>query len=322
MTAFTRKRVVAAAVVTGFLALLLGVGAVSRSTSNTAAPKASLGTATTPTVPAALWYWTMAVSPSDPNALVLGTNSGLLRSTNGGKTWKPTGPKNVNATSLVQAGSVIFMGGARASAAAGPVVRKGNARAATSGASVFAASTDGGVTWRLLHPTGLPNVAVQALAVDPTSPKTLYALLNTGKLYRSTDDGSSFRLVTSRLGIPPWALAITQNSHFVGGDMDAGPHTSTNGTAWQPTAYTDARGGHMVMEYAVQPNDTARILMTSIGVELSPDGGKTWHPALKSTVMFGPVAWAASKPQIAYAVGFDSSIWRTADGGTTWIEVS
>ena len=104
--------------------------------------------------------------------------------------------------------------------------------------------------------------------------------------------------------------------------MDAGPHTSTNALAWQPTAYTDARGGHMVMEYAVQPSDAARILMTSIGVELSSDGGKTWHPALKSSVMFGPVAWAASKPEIAYAVGFDSSIWRTADGGTTWAEVS
>jgi photosystem II stability/assembly factor-like uncharacterized protein len=253
---------------------------------------------------------------------VLGTNNGLVRSTNGGKTWKATGPKNVNATSLVQAGSVIFMGGAHASASAGPVVRNGTARAATNGASVFAASTDSGVTWRLLHPSGLPNVAVQALAADPTSSTTLYALLNNGRLYRSTDDASTFRLATTRLGIPPWALAITKNSHFVGGDMDAGPHTGTNAFAWQPTAYTDARGGHMVMEYAVQPSDTARILMTSIGVEISSDSGKTWQPALKSTVMFGPVAWASSKPGVAYAVGFDSSIWRTADGGTSWTEVS
>ena len=321
MTAFTRKRLVVLGIVAAFIAVLAAVGAISRSTSSTVAtttPQAS----GTPTVPSALWYWTMAVAPSDPNTIVLGTNNGLLRSTNGGKTWKTTGPKAVNATSLVRAGSVIFMGGAHASATAGPVVKTATARAASSGASVFAASTDGGATWRLLHPAGLPDVAVQALAVDPTSTTTLYALLNTGTLYRSTDDASSFRLVTPRLGIPPWALAITQNSHFVGGDMDAGPHTSANGTAWQPTTYTDARGGHMVMEYAVQPTDTTRILMTSIGIEISSDGGKTWHPALKSTVMFGPVAWASIKPDVAYAVGFDSSIWRTGDGGQSWTEVS
>ena len=322
MTIFKRKRVVTAAVVAAFLAVLLGVGAVSRSTSNTAAPTALQGATTTPTVPSELWYWTMAVAPSDPNVLVLGTNSGLLRSTDGGKTWKATGPKNVNATSLVSAGSVIFMGGARASASAGPVVRKGNARAATDGASVFAASTDGGRSWRLLHPAGLPNVAVQALAVDPASSNTLYALLNSGTLYRSTDDASTFRLVSSRIGIPPWALAITQNSHFVGGDMDAGPHTSSNGHAWETTAYTDARGGHMVMEYAVQPSDSTRILMTSIGVEISSDGGKSWQPGLKSSVMFGPVAWSASEPDLAYAVGFDSSIWRTDDAGKSWTIVS
>jgi photosystem II stability/assembly factor-like uncharacterized protein len=37
--------------------------------------------------------------------------------------------------------------------------------------------------------------------------------------------------------------------------------------------------------------------------------------------MFGPVAWAASKPDLAYAVGFDSSLWRTTDGGSSWTEV-
>jgi photosystem II stability/assembly factor-like uncharacterized protein len=38
--------------------------------------------------------------------------------------------------------------------------------------------------------------------------------------------------------------------------------------------------------------------------------------------MFGPVAWAPSSPDTAYAIGFDGSIWRTADGGTTWARVS
>ena len=321
MTVFRRKRVAVVAAVAAFVAALAALGALSRATTTVPAPAVAVQPATGSTVPFASWYWTMAVSPADPNVLVLGTSSGLDRSSDGGKTWKPTGPAGINATSLVTIGNVIFMGGARGESKAGPVIRTGAVRSVADGAAVVEASTDGGQTWRVLHPSGLPNIAVQALASDPANSTALYALLNNGKLYRSTDDASSFQIVSSKLGIPPWAFAITQGNHFVGGDMDIGPHVSTNGLTWQQTAYTDARGGHMVMEYAVQPTDTTRVLMTSIGIETSTDSGTTWHTALKSTVMYGPVAWAPSKPDLAYAVGFDGSVWHSADSGTSWTKV-
>ena len=257
-----------------------------------------------------------------PDVVVVGTSNGLYRSSDGGKTWRPTGPKGVAATSLVQAGSSLFVGGVQAAPTASPVIRKGSGRAAPDGPAVLAASTDGGKTWRELHPRGLPNVSVQALAVDPANSTALYALLNTGRLYRSTDGARSFQLVSSKLGVPPFALAITQNSHFVAGDMDSGSYLSTNGKAWQRTAFKDSRGGRMVMEYAVQPTDSTRVLMTSLGIEMSTDSGKTWHVALKSNVMFGPVAWASDTSGVAYAVGFDGSVWRSDDGGKSWTKVS
>ena len=152
--------------------------------------------------------------------------------------------------------------------------------------------------------------------------KDLYALLNNGKLYRSTDGARSFRLVSQKIGAPPWALAVAQSGHLVAGDMDSGGFLSTNGKVWQKTPFVDSRGGKMVMEYAVQPTDTAHVLMTSVGIESSSDGGKTWHLALKSNVMFGPVAWAPSASDVAYAIGFDRSFWRSDDGGKTWAKVS
>ena len=318
MRVFTRKRVVTAAFVAAFVAVFAAIGAVSRSS-----PTAVETTAAESTVPSAPWYWTMVVSPSDPDVLVLATSDGLYRSSDGGKTWKPTGPKRVNATSVVQAGSSIFAGGVRiAGANPGAVIRKGTGRAAPDGPAVLLASSDGGKTWRELHPRGLPNVAVQALAVDPAKSTALYVLLNTGGLYRSTDGARRFKLVSSKLGIAPWALAITQDGRFVGGDMDSGYHVSTNGKAWKQAAYTDSRGDRHVMEFAVQPTDSTRVLMTSRGVEMSTDGGKTWHVVLKSDVMFGPVAWAPSKSDVAYAVGFDRSLWRSDDGGKSWTKVS
>ena len=69
---------------------------------------------------------------------------------------------------------------------------------------------------------------------------------------------------------------------------------------------------------AVQPGDTTHIIMSSIGIELSTDGGKTWSPALKSTTMFGPIAWASGSSGVAYAAGFDGSVWKTTDSGKTW----
>jgi hypothetical protein len=42
---------------------------------------------------------------------------------------------------------------------------------------------------------------------------------------------------------------------------------------------------------------------------------------LKSKIMFGPVAWAPGTAAIAYAVGWDRSVWRSDDGGNTWTHV-
>jgi photosystem II stability/assembly factor-like uncharacterized protein len=264
----------------------------------------------------------MAVSPSDANVLVLGTNAGLYRSTDGGKTWQQTGPKNVNATSLLQVGDSIYAGGVPAASTAPPVVRKGNARTAPTGTSLLTVSTDGGKSWQTLHPKGLPNVSLQALTVNPSGGSDLYALTTTGKLFRSTDGAKSFTLVSPKLGVPPWALAQTTNGQFVAGDMDNGASLGANAKAWKKESFKDPRGTKMVMEYAVQPSDASHVLMTSYGVEASTDGGKTWHVVLKSPVMFGPVAWAAgSSSNTAYAIGFDGSLWRTDDGGKTWAPI-
>ncbi len=273
-------------------------------------------------VPQARWYWTMAVSPTNPKVLVLGTNAGLYRSVNGGKAWHTTGPANLNATSLVRVGNTIFAGGVVESPTGPATLTVHGQYIVPTGRGVLEASTNGGSTWQQLHPTGLPGLAVQALATDPTSSKSLYAELKNGALYASGDGGHSFKLVTHKVGGTPWALAITQPGRLVAGDMTTGNFVSADATHWLDTGFTDSQRGKMVMEYAVDPTNPAHVLMSSYGVVSSTDGGKTWGSSLDSKVMFGPVAWAATTPTVAYAVGFDSSLWRTNDAGKTWTKVA
>jgi photosystem II stability/assembly factor-like uncharacterized protein len=273
-------------------------------------------------VPQARWYWTMAVSPTSPKVLVLGTNTGLYHSVDGGKSWHTTGPTNLNATSLVRVGKTIFAGGVVESPTGPATLTVHGQYIVPAGQGVLESSANGGATWQQVHPSGLPALAVQALATDPSSSSSLYAELRNGAVYSSSDGGHSFTLVTHKVGGTPWALAITQPGHLVAGDMTTGNFLSADATHWLDTGFTDPRKSKMVMEYAVQPSDTSHVLMSSYGVVSSTDGGKTWHDSLSSKVMFGPVAWAAGTPSVAYAVGFDGSLWRTSDAGKSWTKVS
>ena len=76
------------------------------------------------------------------------------------------------------------------------------------------------------------------------------------------------------------------------------------------------------MSVAVDPRSPNRILATTTGIALSQDGGTTWSIAHRSKVMFGALAWCPSHKGMAYAVGYDRSLWRTTDGGKRWARVS
>ena len=69
-------------------------------------------------------------------------------------------------------------------------------------------STDGGGSWTAIN-TGLTNTEVQALAIDPSAPGTLYAGTYAGGVFKSTDAGVSWTEMNAGLATPNvTALAI------------------------------------------------------------------------------------------------------------------
>jgi len=57
-------------------------------------------------------------------------------------------------------------------------------------------SNDSGLTWQPSG-TGLPNVEIAALALNPSQPDRLYAATGDGVLFRSEDNGQRWQAVAT-----------------------------------------------------------------------------------------------------------------------------
>jgi photosystem II stability/assembly factor-like uncharacterized protein len=148
----------------------------------------------------------LAISPDDPGVVYAGlagsSARGLFRSSDGGRTWQrlsaPLGDTDVFAVAVdPEAPSTLYLG---------------------SGDEGIFRSTDGGATWEPAS-SGLPRIAVQAttaagevtrvtttvgitaLAIDPASPSTLYAVTGGSGIFRSTDAGRTWHAPNAGLSV-------------------------------------------------------------------------------------------------------------------------
>lgn len=246
-------------------------------------------------LPAASDYHSLLVGPDDPSELLLGTHDGLYRSSDGGLTWVFAGLAGQDAMNLARPTSSTVW---------------------AAGHNVLARSVDGGSTWVDVAAGGLPSLDVHGFAVDPDRPKELYAAIAGAGLFRSTDEAESFQQVSADVGPSVMALALGAGGQLLAGDMQQGILTSSDeGKTWS-RVHADP-----VMGLAVNPEDPRRILAGGPGVLLSTDGARSWKEVLDVPDGAGPVAWSPGDPSVAFAVGFDRLLYRSADGGATWAPV-
>jgi photosystem II stability/assembly factor-like uncharacterized protein len=251
------------------------------------------------TLPATADYHSLLVGPTDPDRVWLGTHAGLHESTDGGRSWVETGLAGRDAMNLA-----------------------GSPRSAktvwAAGHLVFAKSTDGGTSWTDVSPEGLPSLDIHGFATDPRNPSRLWAAVAGEGLFRSTDGGRSFSLVSSEVGAGVMALGVAPNGRLLAGDMQQGLMSSTDdGESWTQVL------SEGLMGLAINPRSPSQVLATGqSGIWSSGDGGSTWrivHPMLQGA---GPVAWAPSAPKTAYAVGFDRMLYKTENAGASWRPVT
>ena len=237
-------------------------------------------------------YHSLLVNPSNSQKLMLGTHVGLYVSSDGGRHWRFDALSGDDAMNLARpAGATVWLAGHQ----------------------VFMKSGDGGTTWSDVRPAGLPSLDIHGFTVDPRNASILYAAVAGQGLYRSGDGGRSFSLASDQVGANVMALAALPDGRILAGDMQQGLlESSDGGASWKQ------RLRAQVMGLAVNPSNPRRLLATGAGIALSTDGGRSWRSVLDLPDGAGPVAWARSNPQLAYAVGFNRTFYRSADGGKTW----
>jgi photosystem II stability/assembly factor-like uncharacterized protein len=148
-------------------------------------------------------------------------------------------------------------------------------------------STDGGVTWKVVERGLPPNAFIDGLALDPTSPSTIFARANTGTVVKSIDGGESWTILD--LNLPP-------GNHFVAP------------AAGSSTVYA----GY----YILDPSGIG-------GVSKSNDGGLSWSAA--SAGMFAlDLRVLATDPvdPLTIYTGGAAGLFRSIDGGANWTTLS
>lgn len=247
----------------------------------------------------------IAVSPSDPNVIYVGsgeglhrpdlsTGDGIFKSSDGGQRWMHVGLPDVQQVARIIVHptnpDIVFVAGL--GHPYGPNEQRGVFR-----------SSDGGASWdRVLYIN--ENTGAIQVEFDPTNPQVLFASLwehregpwenaafsgTHSGLYKSTDGGSHWRQL--RTGLPganeglgrigvgiapgnPQRMYATVDSREDGGiycSDDAGESWSTVSTdrrLW-------GRGGDFA-EIRVHPHDENVVYVGNIASYQSDNGGETW----------------------------------------------
>jgi photosystem II stability/assembly factor-like uncharacterized protein len=247
----------------------------------------------------------VAVSPSDPNTIYVGQGEetvrgnlssgfGIWKTTDAGKTWQHMGLKASKHISRIRIHpknpEILY------------VAALGNLYKDTEQRGVYK-SIDGGKSWQRILFSDAGSGAVD-LVFDPTNPRTLYAStwtirrtpysLSSGgegsKLWKSIDEGASWKEISAKEGFPKGLLGIIGvavspvNSDriwaMVENEPDGGLYRSDDGgETWRKLNNERAlrqRAWYYTRIYA-HPTDVDQLYVMNVAYHHSKDGGKTFN---------------------------------------------
>lgn len=214
--------------------------------------------------------------------------------------------------------------------------------------------------WQFAGPENIGGRVVD-IEMNPLNPNTTYLAAATGGIFKSTDGGTNWFPIfdnESTLSIGDIAIAPSDTNIIYAGTGEAnggsgsltydanGIYKSTNGgSTWTNIGLNLTR---ITGKIAVNPTNSNIVFAATMGDLYAPtpnrglyrtvDGGANWTRVLFGTDSTGAIDVVINpqNPQIVFAAlwertrrpnskhyyGTSSGLWRSADGGSTWTQLS
>jgi photosystem II stability/assembly factor-like uncharacterized protein len=286
----------------------------------------------------------VTLDPNDPTVVWVGTGEsnsqrsvgygdGIYRSDDGGKSWKNMGLKKSEHIGRIaidpRDSKVVYV------AAEGPLWGSGGDRG-------LYKSIDGGKTWKSAL-TISENTGVVDVTLDPANPDIIYAaayqrrrhvftLIDGGPesaIYRSTDAGATWNKLKSglpsvdlgRIGLsispadPNVVYATIEAADEKGGVF----RSLDKGATWERRNEFNS-GAMYYGQIIADPKNVDRIIVMSVQLRESLDGGKTLH-TINEKYHHGDnhAIWIDPDNTRHCILGSDGGVYESFDGFATWL---
>ena len=164
---------------------------------------------------------------------------------------------------------------------------------------------------------------ITSFAQHPTDANTMIVGSDTGGIWKSTDQGSTWLpLLDNYTNMEIFSLAIdpsSPNTYYWGGSLGAIFKSTDGGTTW--ASISTIANGESVNKILIHPTNSMKIFATveNTGIYRSDDGGTTWTSITSDASGFD-IEFKPTDTNTVYATG--DSFHKSTDGGTTWVTIT
>jgi PKD repeat protein len=283
----------------------------------------------------------VAIDHVNPDVIYIATGDGdagdthsigVLKSTDGGKTWNTTGltwlvnqQRRINRLLIHPTNNQILLAG--------------------TSSGIFR-TTDAGITWTSVSSSS----GIKDMEFNPGNPNIVYA--GSTRFLRSTDNGVTWTAVTSGLPSTSFlsriAIAVTENDdsyvYIVAGGSDNGFYglyrstdngltftersTSPNILGWNANGGDSGGQAWYDLAIAASPLNKNEIYVGGVNIWRSSNGGSSWNIVAHWTGWGAPYVHADHHDLVfipgtnTLLNGNDGGVNRTTSGGSSWTDLS
>ena len=251
-------------------------------------------------------FRSLAVDPSNADIVYLGTErNGIVKTTDGGTTWErlryglrhspsDAGPAYPEVWDIAVSPHDPSLVIAATLGSPGPVVGE------SAGSAGVYRSEDGGATWKSSN-CGLTSSRAVSVRFDQSDPDVVVLGIEGGEATKTALLGQYF----------PGALLRSEDRGRTWESTTTPTNANRNGY-W----HLRAQAGNDFLTFAFNYQDVTE----NLGFLHSPDGGQSWTqfaPSLRGLLI--TAFDVSADKQTIYAGERDGSVYKSLDGGTTWV---